>query len=86
MAFKLEIYTPQEKFFDEEVESINLDTIGGKIQILSRHIPVIAGVKPCILKIVQGETLLKFKISDGIMDFEKNNCKIFVSKAEKVEV
>ena len=85
MAFKLEIYTPQEKVFEEDVDSINLDTLSGMMQILSRHIPTVVGIKPCIMKIILGEEVLKFKVSDGILDFEKNNCKIFVSYAERVE-
>ncbi|SEF39103.1 ATP synthase, Delta/Epsilon chain, beta-sandwich domain [Caloramator fervidus] len=85
MAFKLEIYTPYEKFFEGNVNSISLNTLSGSLQILPRHIQTVVGIKPCIMKINTEDETLKVKVSEGILEFQKNNCKIFVSFAQKVE-
>jgi F-type H+-transporting ATPase subunit epsilon len=42
--FRLEIITPEKRFFDGECESMILDTPDGKRGVLARHAPMVAAV------------------------------------------
>lgn len=85
MAFKLEIYTPEQKIFEGDVESVLLNSLSGKIQILSRHAITIVGLVPGVIEIKTNEKKIEFQVFEGILDFEKNKCKIFTSFAKLVE-
>ncbi|MCX7903814.1 MAG: hypothetical protein N2486_04815 [Caloramator sp.] len=85
MAFKLEIYTSQEKVFEEEVESVLLNSLAGKIQILSRHVTTIVAIVPGIIEIKTNRDKIRFEVLEGLLDFEKDKCKIFTSFAKPVE-
>ena len=49
--FKLQIITPDRKFYQGDVEMVELTTTEGQIGVYARHIPLTAVVAPGILKI-----------------------------------
>lgn len=42
--FRLEIITPEKRFYDGDCESLMFDTPGGKLGVLSRHRPMLAAI------------------------------------------
>ena len=45
-TLKLEIVTPEEKIYSEDVEMVTLPSIAGQMGILPRHVPLIAQMVP----------------------------------------
>lgn len=80
--FKLQILTPKGDFFNEEVETVSVSTISGRIQILANHIPYVSGVKSSGIKIRNGDTERYAVTSEGLLYFNNNNMEIFVDRAK----
>ncbi len=55
-TFTVEVLTPEGEVFNGEVVQLSTRTVTGEIGILARHVPVLAALKP---------TLLRLKISDS---------------------
>jgi F-type H+-transporting ATPase subunit epsilon len=83
--FKLQILTPKHEFYNEEVESISINTISGRIQILANHIPYVSGVISSGIKIKNRDGEKYGFVSDGLLSFSNNNALIFVDTAEWTE-
>lgn len=80
--FELEIVTPERKFFKGEVESVNLTTLNGKVQILAGHVPYVTGLVPGIIKIVENGKERVGDISGGFIQFADNKGLILADAAE----
>lgn len=66
-GMKLQIITPDRKFYEGDVTMVELTTAEGEIGIYPKHIPLTAMVAPGILKIhEQGQTLEAALISGFI--------------------
>ncbi|WDU84596.1 hypothetical protein [Caloramator sp. Dgby_cultured_2] len=61
--------------FEGDVESVLLNSLSGKIQILSRHATTIVGLVPRVIEIKTNEKKIEFQVFEGILDFEKINVK-----------
>lgn len=55
-TFTVEVLTPEGEVFNGEVVQLSTRTVTGEIGILARHVPVLAALKP---------TLLRLKVSDS---------------------
>lgn len=80
--FEIEIVTPEKKFFKGEVESLNLTTLNGKVQILANHIAYVTGLKPGIIKIVENGKEKIASLSGGFIQFAENKGVILADAAE----
>lgn len=81
-TFKLQILTPKGEFYNGEVESISMDTISGRIQILANHISYASGVISTRIKIKSGDGEKYGLVSEGLLSFSNNNAFVFVDTAE----
>ena len=55
--FKLQVLTPDARVLEAEVESLVLPGVGGLFGVLARHAPMVAALRPGIMKIGRtGET------------------------------
>lgn len=80
--FMLQIMTPGSEFYNDNVLSVSLDTIAGRIQILAGHIPYISGVLPSKIKINTENGERYGIISEGFLSFSENNALLFTDTAE----
>lgn len=80
--FELEIVTPEKKFFKGEVESVNLTTLNGKVQILANHVPYVTGLVPGVVKIVENGKEKVGSLSGGFIQFADNKGLILADAAE----
>jgi F-type H+-transporting ATPase subunit epsilon len=48
-GFRLEMITPEKRFFDGECESLIIDTPEGKRGVLAHHTPMVAAVAPGVI-------------------------------------
>ncbi|MEG0641919.1 MAG: F0F1 ATP synthase subunit epsilon [Clostridium sp.] len=81
-TFEMEIVTPEKKFFKGEIESVNLTSLTGKVQILANHIPYVTGLIPGIIKIVENGKERMASISGGFIQFADNKAIILADSAE----
>ena len=55
--FKLQVLTPDARVLEAEVESLVLPGIGGLFGVLARHAPMVAALRPGVMKTIRtGET------------------------------
>lgn len=80
--FKLEIVTPDKKFFEGDVQSITFNSLMGRIQILANHIPYASGLLPSLLKIKQDSEEKYAAIAGGFVEFMDNKATIIADAAE----
>ena len=82
--FKLEIITPEEKFYDGEVENLIIETQNGKTEILKDHMEIVIGIIPAFLKITENGKEKSVFTSEGFLqvDHGEDKVHIFVQHAE----
>jgi F0F1-type ATP synthase epsilon subunit len=75
--FKLLIVKPDEKVFEGEVRSLRVPGVGGGLEILSNHAPLVAALKPG--KIRYDENVFDLR-ETALLEVGKNTAKILVSQ------
>lgn len=81
--FKLRIITQDKIFYEEEVSSINIETIEGRRQILATHLPLIGILIPTISKITcENKEEKNFFSSSGIIKVNTEEVLMLCDAAE----
>lgn len=79
MQFKLKILTPNGIYFDNNVDSLSLETATGRITILFQHVNFISNVEICAMSIrFKGATKL-YAIGGGVLLIEDNAATLIVN-------
>jgi F-type H+-transporting ATPase subunit epsilon len=79
----LEIVTPVRKVFAEPVSSIVMPGHDGYFGVLPRHTPLLAEVSIGDIKAKQGERILHFATSGGVVEILPDRVKILAESAEE---
>lgn len=79
--FRLKVVTPNKVFFEEDVEMAIFKTTVGDRAILKGHIPIVAGVKECTLKIKQNGQFRGAKIGKGFVTVEADTETILLTES-----
>tara|TARA_B100000886_G_C20336300_1_gene454646 strand:- start:220 stop:612 length:393 start_codon:yes stop_codon:yes gene_type:complete len=78
--FKVDIVNPDRSFFsNDKVKEIVVPAVEGDMGILKDHIPIISFLKPGIIFLTTSESLEKFYVEDGIIEFRDNTLSILTS-------
>ncbi|HQV77839.1 MAG TPA: ATP synthase F1 subunit epsilon [Chitinophagales bacterium] len=72
----LNILTPEANIFSGEAESVQLNGIDGKFEILNNHAPLIASLKDGIVRIKTNSGKQEFNLKSGIVEVLKNNVSV----------
>lgn len=81
--FKLEIVTPERKFFEGEVEMVVTKSVTGDLAILKNHIPLVTPLDISITTLkIDENTTKRACISSGYMEVSKEGTTIIVDSAE----
>src|SRR2546428_12063317 len=94
-TLKLEIVTPEEKIYSEDVDMVTLPGSEGELGIYPKHVPVLTTLKPGELRVVKdgretvmavGEGFVEIKADCGsiLTDMALESEKIDKAQAEKV--
>ncbi|MFP4016867.1 MAG: F0F1 ATP synthase subunit epsilon [Halanaerobiales bacterium] len=81
-TIKLDIVTPDDVVYSEDIEFIEAPAIDGLIGILPRHAPLVTGLKTGVLQIKKGEENIFIPISDGFMEVKPDIINVVVRTAE----
>jgi F-type H+-transporting ATPase subunit epsilon len=81
-TFKLSIYTPEKKFFDDEVTQVIVSTPEGVIGVMADYMPSINLVSEGVLKVEKDNVWHNAAVSQGFMDMSASVAEFFVDTAE----
>lgn len=84
-SFQLDVFTPESRFFDGEVESLVLSTLDGKLGILSGHEPIVASLVPGEISIRIHGVDRTAVCTGGFMEMLGEQAYIFVQSIEWIE-
>ena len=75
MSFKLEIISPQNKIFDDEVDLCIMPGIEGDFGILRNHMPFLTTLRLGIAYIYKEKKLIEtFLVNSGVVEVSNNRC------------
>ena len=75
MSFKLEIISPQNKVFDDDVDLCIMPGIEGDFGILKNHMPFLTTLRLGITYIYKKKKLVEtFLVNGGVVEVSKNQC------------
>ncbi len=81
-TIKLEIVTPTDVVYTEEINVLEAPAMDGLIGILPRHAPLVTGLKTGVLQIKKDEEKINIPISDGFMEVKPKIINVVVRTAE----
>ncbi|MEC8265310.1 MAG: ATP synthase F1 subunit epsilon [Pseudomonadota bacterium] len=75
MSFKLEIISPQEKVFDDEIDLCIMPGSEGDFGVLKNHMPFLTTLRLGIAYIYKGKKLVEtFLVNGGVIEVSNNSC------------
>jgi len=80
-TLRLEIVTPLEKVYSDDVAMVIIPGIEGEMGIYPMHIPVMTEIKPGELKILKGGQESDFAIGEGFAEISQDHVTILTDMA-----
>lgn len=81
MNFRLEIITPERVAYSEQVESVSVPSVDGRLMLLPRHAKLFATLTEGQIKIIKDRKESFLAIGGGFVDVAKESVVILVSRA-----
>ena len=85
MTLKLEIVTPEEKVYSEDVDTVVLPTTTGEIGILPGHIPLITEIKEGELGVIRMGQLDLLAVDQGFAEIYGDTVSVITEAAIDIE-
>jgi F-type H+-transporting ATPase subunit epsilon len=88
-TLKLEIVTPEEKIFSEDVEMVTLPGSEGELGVYPNHVPVLTAIKPGELRIVKDGRETAMAVGEGFVEIKADAVSILTDMAlqpEKIDI
>tara|TARA_Y100001958_G_C21151109_1_gene487271 strand:- start:629 stop:1012 length:384 start_codon:yes stop_codon:yes gene_type:complete len=80
--FKIEIISPNESVYLDNIEEAILPCFEGQVTILRDHIPLITFLRPGLIEVGKKE---KFYVEDGTVEFSNNNLIILSATVQNLK-
>jgi F-type H+-transporting ATPase subunit epsilon len=88
-TLKLEIVTPEEKIYSEDVEMVTLPASEGEIGIYPKHVPVLTILKPGELRVLKNGRETSMAVGEGFVEIKGDAVSILTDMAlasEKIDI
>jgi len=88
-TLKLEIVTPEEKIYSEDVEMVTLPGSEGELGVYPNHVPVLTSLKPGELRILKDGRQSAMAIGEGFVEIKADGVSILTDMAlqsEKIDI
>ena len=82
---KLDIVTPEDITYSEDIDVMEAPAIDGKIGILPRHAPLVTALNIGVLRVVENGEEIFISISEGFMEVKPEQINVVVRTAELPE-
>jgi len=80
-TLRLEIVTPLEKAFSDDVAMVVLPGVEGEMGVYPMHIPVMTEIKPGVLKIVKDGQESDFAVGEGFVEIAQDHVTVLTDMA-----
>lgn len=81
-TFRVEIYTPDRKFFSGDIESLVCNCVDGEICVLKGHTPMIIAIDIGCIKVKQNGEWKTAVCDAGFGEVKNNLVRLFVGESE----
>ncbi|MDA8991413.1 ATP synthase F1 subunit epsilon [Opitutales bacterium] len=85
MPIQLEIVTPSETIFSDEVDHVVIPTSTGKIDVLGKHIPIIDKLDAGDIKIVKDGKISYLAVGSGFVEVYSGKVSLLTDQAIDVQ-
>jgi F-type H+-transporting ATPase subunit epsilon len=88
-TLKLEIVTPEEKIYSEDVSMVTLPGSEGELGVYPNHVPVLTALKPGELRIVKDGRETAMAVGEGFVEIKTDAVSILTDMAlqsEKIDI
>jgi F-type H+-transporting ATPase subunit epsilon len=88
-TLKLEIVTPEEKIYSEDVSMVTLPGTEGELGVYPNHVPVLTAIKPGELRIVKDGRETAMAVGEGFVEIKADAVSILTDMAlqsEKIDI
>jgi F-type H+-transporting ATPase subunit epsilon len=83
-TFMLEIVSPEDRLFKDEVQFLVVPEVYGELGVLRNHAPMIAALEIGVLRYTDANgAIKKMAVSGGFMEVMNNECKVLAESAER---
>src|SRR5438132_13007462 len=88
-TLKLEIVTPEEKIYSEDVEMVTLPGSEGELGVYPKHVPLLTTLKPGELRVIKSGRETTLAIGEGFVEIKGDAVSVLTDMAlesEKIDV
>jgi F-type H+-transporting ATPase subunit epsilon len=88
-TLKLEIVTPEEKIYSEDVNMVTLPGSEGELGVYPNHVPVLTALKPGELRVVKDGRESALAIGEGFVEIRADGVSVLTDmalQAEKIDI
>ena len=83
-TFHFDLVSPEKLSFSGEVDQVDIPGTEGDFGVLAGHAPLVAGVRPGILTVIQGTTHQKIIVLGGVAEMSEKGLTVLAEVATSV--
>jgi F-type H+-transporting ATPase subunit epsilon len=88
-TLKLEIVTPEEKIYSEDVDMVTLPGTEGELGVYPKHVPVLTTLKPGELRVLKDGRETVMAVGEGFVEIKPDGVSVLTDMAlesEKIDL
>jgi F-type H+-transporting ATPase subunit epsilon len=88
-TLKLEIVTPEEKIYSEDVDMVTLPGAEGELGVYPKHVPVLTTLKPGELRVIKDGRETAMAVGEGFVEIKTDSVSVLTDmalEAEKIDL
>ena len=88
-TLKLEIVTPEEKIYSEDVDMVTLPGTEGELGVYPKHVPVMTTLKPGELRVIKDGRETALAVGEGFVEIKTDGVSILTDmalEADKIDI
>jgi F-type H+-transporting ATPase subunit epsilon len=80
---QLEIVTPEQKIYSDEVDSVVIPGVEGELGVLPQHVPLMTQLLPGELRVLKGGEELRLAVGEGFVEVSAEKVVVLTDMALK---
>jgi F-type H+-transporting ATPase subunit epsilon len=84
-TLKLEIVTPEEKIYSEDVDMVTLPGSEGELGVYPKHVPVLTALKPGELRVIKDGRETAMAVGEGFIEIRGDGVSVLTDMALESE-
>ena len=79
----LEIVTPEQKIYSDDVDSVTIPGVEGELGVLPQHVPLMTQLLPGELRVLKGGEELRLAVGEGFVEIGADKVAVLTDMAVK---